>query len=142
MTTQCPHCGTRYAWLERLAGPTSCKECHERHHLPSVEEAFKDERAISGTGTAEQLRVIDPNRALGRIAGRNFAVGLTLFVLGLALPVATLAISAQRGGGSFIFSGTLCFVGVERFVRGWSQLSALKRKRKYGDSNRASRNQA
>src|SRR4051812_30569496 len=105
MTTHCPFCGIRYAWLERLAGPTSCKECHERRDLPSVEEAFKDDPAISNTGAGAQLRIVDPDKVLSRIAGRNFVAGLTLFALGLILPVVTLAVSVQRGGSSFIFSG-------------------------------------
>src|SRR3954468_2030250 len=105
MITHCPRCGIRYAWLECLAGPSSCKECHERHELPSVDEAFRDDPAISNTDVGAELRIVDPDTKLSRIAGRNFIAGLTLFTLGLALPVATLAVSVRRGSGSFVFIG-------------------------------------
>lgn len=137
MKVHCPRCGSKYSWFDRLTQPAACKECYERYDLPDIQDAFTEEiekLSVDSAATSEEKSY---DLKLWRIARRNLFIGLSLFLAGVVLPVGTVLIAIQNPRVDLLVaSSVLLFGGLERGLKGWSQLGALRRSKKYGQHTR------
>jgi hypothetical protein len=91
-----------------------------------TEDLANTKTEVAGLRDGERLEKLD------RIAKRNLFIGLLMISLGVAIAFALLLWDVTRGSERLAVIVSFEIAGIERSLRGYLQMTALRRHRKYG----------